>query len=299
VVSGLVELAHDETVAARVEVEQEGSETESSGTWHTRWTERNRTVTMRPFYVSHPEGRVRVEPEDRAFLVDAMDGIILVNTTHRTRFAELSPGERVFAVGWLEQGQDPENRSDYRSGGRGWVLRAPPGEDLLLSSEPLHERYVRRACAQALVALIATVLLAVFCASVCTYVARVTRGVTVIGTVEDRSTSTDSDDNVSYQLTVVLERGVTLQLDSNQATYEAAVPGTQVPVRDVPSWQDATVLGEGPTLNVGIPLVGALLVALMLLARFLIRRAFSTWYEAKVVDSLSGRLDENERGTSM
>jgi hypothetical protein len=299
VVSGPVELAHDEKVAARVEVDQEGTETENSGSWQTRWTERDRRVTMRPFYVRHGQGRVRVEPEDRAFLVDAMDGMILVNTTHRTRFAELSPGERVFAVGCLEQGHDPENRADYRSGGRGWVLRAPPGEELLLSSEPLHDRYVRRVAAQGLLALIALLLLTIFGASVSTYVARVARGVTVVGTVEDRATSTDSDDNVSYHLTVALDRGATLQLDATQATYEAGIVGAQVTVRDVPSWSDATVLGTGPTVNGGIAAIGVLLVALVLLARYLIRRAFSKWYEAKVVDTLSGRLDPNQRATSM
>jgi hypothetical protein len=300
VVSGRVEYADDELVAARVEVDQVGTEQEGSGTWTTRWTESDRRVTMRPFYIRCDQDRVRVEPGDHAFLVDAMDGMILASTTERTRFAELSRGERVFAVGKLEVGYDPEQRGDYRGGSRGWVLRARPGEDLLLSSEPLQQRFVRRAQRQLNVALLAAAMLGAFGAMFSTYVARVVHGVDVVGTVIDRSTSTDSDDNTSYRLEVKLkDGGARLVLDASKDSYEAAAPGAEVPVRYVPSWPFATDLGAGAMVAQAIVLVGVFFLSGMAIARYFILRSFLAWYETKVVDVLSGRLEESKGRTSM
>ena len=119
VVLGTVEVAEGEALAARVEIDQGGSERDNSGTYTFKWTEIGRRVEMRPFYLLHASGaRVRVEPRGRAMLVDAMDGMIVVTETARTRYAELSPGEEVYAVGRLQRGEDPEAVRGTRIGSR-------------------------------------------------------------------------------------------------------------------------------------------------------------------------------------
>jgi hypothetical protein len=298
VVFGAVELAEDEAVAARVEVDQTGVEQESSGSWTTRWTEKDRRVTMRPFYVRHRDQRVRVEPGEAAFLVDAMDGLILADATHRTRYAELSPGEEVFAVGQLEAGHDPERRPrGYRDADKGWVLRARHGEDLLLSSEPLDRRYRRRASTHRKVALLASAVLAIAGAIFGPYAVRAALGTNEVGAAIDRERHVD-EDNVTRELRVRMADGETLMLECDEDAY-AKAPGIDVPVRYVRAWPRASVLGQGPTVH------GATIIALLMLfgllggVRWVIRRAGLAWYERSVVDSADGRLSENGSATSM
>jgi hypothetical protein len=296
VVFGPVELAEDQTVAGRVEVDQDGTEHESSGSWSTKWTETNRRVTMRPFYLRRRDERVRVEPGDRAFLVDDMDGMILVDATHRTRFAELSPGEEVFAVGTLELEHDPESPAGgYREASRAWVLRARPGEDLLLSSEPLDQRYRRRAAKHRTVSFVAMALLAAVGVIFSPYLARVTCGVDVIGTVKNQSTTTDAEGHATYHVWVELPDRTRLELDATCATHEV---GTEVPVRYVRPWPGATDLGAGATVHEGIAVVGFFLLLAMALGRTF-PGSDRAWYETKVVDALSGKLEDNARSTSM
>jgi hypothetical protein len=284
-----------------VEIDQEGSESESSGSWTFRWTESDRRVTMRPFYVVHRSGtRVRVEPGDRAFLVDAMDGMIAVDLTKRTRVAELSPGEHVYAVGRLERGPDPEAAgAGYRGAQQGWVMRPPPGEDLLLSSEPLERRFQRKAKAQRLSAWIAALHLLFAGFVFHHYLARVFYGADVVGTVVGRNVDTDDDGNHTYELLVELPGGRRLKLEATLGTYTACEhDGTRVPVRYVPRYEPASVLGRGATASVAVMFSMGLL-GLMALWRFLVKQASRAWYERDLVDTGSGRLDESRNKTSM
>src|SRR6185369_6868987 len=123
---GHVALAEGAARAVRVEVEQAGTESESSGVWSHEWTEVSRRVFVEPFYVVDAAGRrTRVEPRDDVLLVDSMNGKILVNLTRRIRTAELTPGEEVWASGELTAALDPEGATSGYRDAAGLVLRAP------------------------------------------------------------------------------------------------------------------------------------------------------------------------------
>jgi hypothetical protein len=168
VLEGEVSYATEANHAMFVEFIQEGAESESSGTWSYRWTERARRLTIAPFYLESASGRVRVEPEPgRAQLADSLEGKILVPTAEelrhvtpidaraplRKRIATLVPGERVWVVGALARGYDPEanaggppaNSRSYRENAppEGLVLRGDPS--LLVSSIPLEKHFAARA----------------------------------------------------------------------------------------------------------------------------------------------------------
>lgn len=298
VVMGTVEMAEGEAVAARVEIDQNGSETESSGTYSFKWTEIGRRVRMRPFYLAHASGaRVRVEPGGRAMLVDAMDGMILVTAKARTRYAELSPGERVYAVGELARGDDPELvRAGYRSGREGWVLRAPPERALLLSSEPLEQRFRRRAAAASRFGWLTVLATAAALLVSSTYLARLTMGRWTTAMVLDWQCETDSD-GTSCQATVRVDDGAVIQISGTDAVGKAAVPGQAAPVCYVAAWPLASTIGAGS--NVYSAFVVVLLEVLLLAwQRRRSLRAAAGWYEASLVDEGSGKLAENTRAVS-
>jgi hypothetical protein len=298
VIFGAVQMARDEAVAMRVEIDQEGSEAESSGSYSFAWKEVDRRIEMRPFYVVLASGeRVRVEPDKDAFLVDAMDGMILVHETARTRYAELSPGEEIYAVGELRRAHDPElSPTGYRSGKDGWVLRAPPGGDLLLSSEALDQRFRRRARAARVTAATAAAL-ALAVASLCApYFARAAGGEVVEATVVDRELHT-GEDSKSYSL-IVEASGGRISLSADERAYDrAASLPMRVPVRFVKAWPWASTLGRENGLHIGGVLGGVAAVILMLILRAHFRAKSSAWYEGKLVDKGSGKLSENASST--
>ena len=151
IVLGTVEREQGANVAVRVELEMEGTEHESSGSWSFKWTEKDRRVRVHPFYLRHASGaRIRVEPDDNVMLVDAMDGVVKVNLTKRLRVAELMPDEKVFAIGELKYAQDPEAQTrGYRGRAEGYLLVPPRRGRMLLASEPLGARFARRASSRA------------------------------------------------------------------------------------------------------------------------------------------------------
>lgn len=298
VVFGAVQMARDEAVAMRVEIDQEGSESQSSGSYSFAWKEVDRRIEMRPFYVLLASGeRVRVEPDKHAFLVDAMDGMILVHETARTRYAELSPGEEIYAVGELRRAHDPElSPTGYRSGKDGWVLRAPPGGDLLLSSEALDQRFRRRARAARVTAATAAALALALAGLYAPYFDRAVRGEVVEAKVVDR-TLHSGDNSRSYSLTVEASGG-RISLPATESAYDRAesLP-MRVPVRLVKAWPWASTLGRENGIEIGGVLGGVAVVILMLFLRAHFRAKSSAWYEGKLVDKGPGKLSENASST--
>jgi hypothetical protein len=294
VLFGKVQMAHDEAVAMRVEIDQAGKESESSGTYSFAWEEVDRRVEMRPFYLLLRSGeRVRVEPDGRAFLVDAMDGMIVVKENARTRFAELSPNEQIHAVGLLRRGHDPEVApTGYRGGGDGWVLRAEPDGELLLSSEPLEQRFRRRARAARWMALVATLFAAALAGVVSPYLARVALGEHASGTVLGAQRHKD-EDSVSYRVDVQMDR-FQLSLSCDEATYDRVdkVPKS-VPVIFVRAWPSASLLGEENGMHAGDLAVGVVFLGLAAAALARIRSKSTAWYEGKLVDKGNGKLAEH------
>jgi hypothetical protein len=144
VLSGKVSL-DTEGDAVVVAIDQVGKEWTHKGNWHHSWKESRRTVTVQPFYLVRPSGeRVRVEPDQRVFLVDRLDGVKANGTTQRVRTATLRAGEPVHIVGTLVRGFDPQ-QGGYRDAGPALVLRPPRSGRMLISTEPLDARFAKRA----------------------------------------------------------------------------------------------------------------------------------------------------------
>ncbi|AGP35486.1 hypothetical protein [Sorangium cellulosum] len=216
VVLGTVEREQGADVAVRVEVEQKGVELASSVSWRHggavswrhAWTETGRKVRAHPFYLRHASGaRVRVEPGEDVMLVDALDGMILVDRTKRVRVAELVPGEEAFAFGELRRAPDPEAPPlGYRERAQGYVLVRPRRRRMLLSSEPFGEQFARKAAFRLRWAIIAGVASLAFNAAFAPFHARRWLGETVEVRVTQLRES--DDDRGSFDVTMLGPHGV-------------------------------------------------------------------------------------------
>lgn len=110
---------------------------------------------------------------------------------------------------------------------------------------------------------------------------------------------TDEDGNRSYELLVEIPAGRRLKLEATTGTYAACEhDGTRVPVRYVPRYESASVLGRGATASV-VVMFSMGLLGLMALWRFLVKQASRAWYERVLVDTGQGKLGENRQHTSM
>jgi hypothetical protein len=128
--------------AVTVAVKQEGWEYRNKGNFSHMWREVSREVSVRPFYVVRPSGeRVRVEPDERAFLVDKLDGIEPQAPNMRIRRATLTAGEPVFVVGEATSGFDPK-AGGYRDSASSIIVRPPRARSMLISTSPPAQRHV-------------------------------------------------------------------------------------------------------------------------------------------------------------
>ncbi|XYH93260.1 hypothetical protein ACMHYB_36110 [Sorangium sp. So ce1128] len=296
VVMGTVEREQGADVAVRVEVEQEGTEAESSGIWSHEWTEKNRKVRVHPFYLRHASGaRIRVEPNEEVMLVDALDGMILVDRTKRVRVAELVPGEEVFAVGELRRAPDPEAPTQgYRGRAQGYLLVPPSyGRPMLLSSEPLGQRFARRAAFHLRWAVAAAVAALAFNAVFAPFHARRWLGETVDVRVTQLRENEEDDDNTHYEVSMRAADGAALSDEVSPADFFRLRGVERLKARYVPSWRSASTIGPDVTVHsaayIALPLLGVLALAYVL-------RAHSTrpWYERKLVEQGSGKLPDSE-----
>lgn len=161
VLTGTVATIDGAPHAIRVQIVQHGDERSNKGNWTTTWSEIERAVDARPFHLVFSTGqRILVEPGSDVFLVDALDQHTRNSHTTRTLAAELSPGERATVSGVLSWASAPGGQpTGYRSSSsRSFVLRRSALERMLISSEPLEERYLRRASVHRRVAVITAVV---------------------------------------------------------------------------------------------------------------------------------------------
>jgi hypothetical protein len=148
VLAGVIESDDSPGRVVAVEMQQVRVTYAVKGGTQTRWDEVSREVSARPFHLRLEDGRsVRVEPDARTFVVDALDGTRNEFADRRVRSAEVSVGDRVFVIGTLAPGFDP--RVQVQSGYRGQrsealVLRPPAGGRMLVSTEVPTERHIRR-----------------------------------------------------------------------------------------------------------------------------------------------------------
>jgi hypothetical protein len=142
VVHGKVETEGDGP-AVTIEIGQYPKEWEGRRK-HIDWIEDRRVVRARPFYVLQANGeRIRVEPDDRVFLVDKLEPGEQT-PGRRTLRAKLEQGEPVHVLGLRVRGTDPMT-GGYRESGEAWIIRPPKRGRMLISTEPLDARDERRA----------------------------------------------------------------------------------------------------------------------------------------------------------
>ncbi|AUX44375.1 hypothetical protein SOCE26_058390 [Sorangium cellulosum] len=291
VVVGTVELAQGADVAVRVEIEQHGTESESSGVWSHLWSETGRRVRVHPFYLRHASGvLVRVEPGEDVALVDALDGMIRVDPTRRVRVAEIMPGEKVFALGELRRAPDPEAPAQgYRERSLGYVLVPPRGRGMLVSSEPLGERFARRAAFHRRWAVAAVVASLAFNAVFAGFHARRWLGETVDVHVTQLREDDSDDDHPRFEVTMRAADGVVFSDEVPHATFGQLRGVERLTARYVPSWPSASAVGPDATAHsvayVALPLLGAIALAYAIRAH-----ATKPWYEKKLLEQGSGRL---------
>lgn len=298
VVEGVVQHEQGEAVAVRVEIDQLGHESENSGSWSHRWTEIGRTVHARPFLLRHASGQtIRVEPTQDVLLIDEMDGVVLIDLTHRKRVAELVLGERVFVDGLLSLDHTPQAAGGGYRGGRGFVLRAPPSELMLLSSEPMGERFRRRARILGGLALMAGTLLAILplinvdCLLL-QFLGK--RGeATVTRLVHQKGEDSDGNETNSYYAFLQAdELRVKRTEEVSAAGYVKLKEGQRAPIRYVPSIPTLAELGPDATAS-GFRTMGFVFpIGGLLLLHLLGLRHTREWYEKKLIETGSGRLKE-------
>ncbi len=290
VLSGIVEHAPAHDVAVRVEITQEGTEHESSGSYSHRWTEVDRTTTVSPFYlVLRDKTRVRVEPPKTVEVADDLDHKVLISDKRRIRSAELVPGESLHAHGWLERGGDAEATAGYRDVAWGWLLR-PANKRMMLSSHPLGDGLRKRVAFHRRYGMAAVFGFLILQISLLGYYARAF-GTVEEATVIDRTVSQyeDSDGHTHYDYLLKLElpgEPTQYTMEVYDDAFASTSKGERLPILRGWGWE----LGARPTVPGWRLMVGLLLVIALPLIYKLRRVATRPWFRRKVVDKGSGRL---------
>lgn len=301
ILSGKVDYAQGSKWAVRIDVDQEGEESESSGTWSFKWTEKNRRVHVAPFYVRLASGqRIRVEPTTKVRLVDAMDGVVRIDLTKRTRYAELVPGETIYAVGQLVRANDPENigdGGDYRNAPGSLVLRPLLTEPMLLSSEPLGDRYRERAAfhgqAATWIAVCALVLHVAFLGFHIRRYMGQTDSLPIIVREEYVDKNADDRDITLHRIKLQIDDQNRLEHILSYNDYSQVKIGDNVPVRRIQGvFASMSTIGPGVTAH-----ASAFVFPIYLLIAWFVylsrEKATRPWYERKVNEAGSGRLEDS------
>lgn len=300
VVLGQVEYAQDARAAVRVDVDQDGEEVENSGVWSHKWTEKRRRVHMEPFYVRLESGRrIRVEPSGEVLLVDAMNGVVRVNLTSRTRYAELVPGETIYAAGQLVRAPDPESASagGYRVSRESLVLRPRPPEPMLLSTEALGARFRERAAFHERAAIFIGVLALFLHTIFLGFHVRRFFGQTEEVTIQklDHYTTRDDEGDETDHYRVWMNRGDGASFTDHVgwSTFDRLHVGDVVRARVVRgALFDRSTIGPDVTVHwTGLVFVPYVFIAWFVYVRQ--EKATRPWYEREVVDSESGRLEDS------
>jgi hypothetical protein len=141
VIQGTIE-TDDKAPAMRVVIRQTGVQYRVKNGLRHRWTESSRNVETRPFFLVLESGeRVKVEPDEGAILVDLLGIESGDSQALRTRTAEIRARDTIYATGRLVA---PIQADAYRSAEQTFTLRAGGPQRMLLSTEPLEERFVKR-----------------------------------------------------------------------------------------------------------------------------------------------------------
>lgn len=299
-VSGKVEYARDEAQAISVHIKQEGSETKTKNGYTHRWTEVDRSIQARPFYVRRSNGeRVRIEPGENPLLVDKPDQIQKTRKNLRTRIAALTPGEDVIVQGELTKGADVESADggDYRHVSQGWVMRPANGQRMEVSAEKLGDRHRKRAksfrqTAWAMVWILGFIhLLFVY------YDIRFFGGEDTCATVQrkDIVVTTNSKGQRTNHYTVYLhvdEPHPELLSDTlDRSDWNQVEPGAVLAFHYVAARPTMSAVGTSTSTNV-MTIIFAAIAGLVGISIYAATLSYRRWYEGRLDDTGSGPLPD-------
>jgi hypothetical protein len=302
ILKGTVEPEGNEP-AVEIAIEEKGHEIKSKAGWNVVWRETSRRVSARPFYLLRATGdAVRVEPDERVFLVDSLTTRDRPSAALRVRVSTLDRGEECAVSGLLRRSRDPRvGGAGYRDAGEALVLTPPRGERMIVSVEPLPDRYLRRAAFHkraamgiaALFALVHTLLLGSYYLLV---VGGQVRRVTVTDSVS-WTTSSKSGRLHHYGLEIAHPSKLGyLQRETGYGAYDAARQASareaalEVPIRFVHG-TDIVQFGEEPRLRLYQTMLTFVALFLPALLYGIASQRTLAWYERKrVIEQEIGRL---------
>lgn len=297
VLKGTIETDEPDGRAIAIELLQNGQNYQSKNGVNHSWTETARRVDARAFYLRLEDGRaVRVEPDQRVFVVDALDGVRRLEFNQRVRSAEVRRGDQVFVIGALVEGYDPRAQVEggYRGAkGKALVLRSSKGRAMLVSTEVPSERYVRREGFHGNWALgFALLFMLVNGMAFGRFLVLATTGTPVMAAVADRTMEYHRQKHggyYSYHLQARYENvsghTVTVEDEIHRMAFtdDAAAPGTRVPFVVSSSSSRIAQIGTQPGVNGGAVAVATLFALLAALVYGIVVRATRPWYERKRV----------------
>ena len=285
ILHGEVAYARDRERALETTIEQEGHETENSGTYTVWWEETRRTVEVEPFYVVHASGtRVRVEPGAGVKLATILSTATRVDTTHRRRVARLRERDTVWVTGVLGKEHDPE-AGGYRENSS-WVMRPSRSEPMLVSTIAPEKRFAQNAAHARTFAWVFGILFALAMIAHIRYHALVFAGQPTVATLTDMRE--DSNDYCLVDATVGGRRetwNVELPFGCNREHMPATTEAFATSVTAIP--------GRAPETHIALAIVPLIAWFLLwIVAR--VMRPGRDWFDGeRVKDSESGRLEEN------
>jgi hypothetical protein len=301
VLAGVIESEDGPGRVVGVELHQKCTEIRTKNGTSYRWDETSRQVDARPFHLRLDDGRsVRIEPDGRTFVVDALDGVRMIDSKQRVRTAEVSAGDRVFVLGELVPGYDP--RAQLQSGYRGdragsLVVRAHARRPMLVSTEVPSARHVRREGFHGNWALVFTVaLLLTHLLAFRTFDVLALTGTRVEATVIDRTVRWESTKRgghfrhfVTAQYENVSGRLVTIEDEVSPASVDTLAVGRRG-VFTVSTFSAAiAAVGERPGVGGVAAFITIFLSGLLVFFYRLTTSASRPWYEqAKIVEYGAG-----------
>jgi hypothetical protein len=297
VLAGVVRHVDDHDVAVKVSITQEGTESETSGSWYHKWTEVDRTVAAAPFLLELADGQlVRVEPPRNVEVAGALDHRRWIDRRHRVLSSELMAGERIFARGRLARSDQAVGAGGYRDVEWGWALHAAGGQ-MLLSSEPLGDGLNARARFHRDYAWLAVFLLVATQLGLVAFYARCagdTELAVMSGPRHYQTTDSDGDTHEHYVIDVTNPHvgRDTIEIDDDDWTRLHELDGIRVPIRlgSADNWN----LGAAPTFHWLLGLVVAAASVGFWALYTARRRSSRPWFRRRVDEQGSGTLPEPE-----
>lgn len=291
-VCGTVSAVHDGSdTALLLVVEQRGTEHKNKSSWSTIWEETSRRQAAQPFLLTIDEGRppIRVEPDERARLVDDLDETEITGHTTRRRRARLTVGERVYVRGEGVRAADPD-------GGYRVVIRPPKnGDRMLLSTRPLDEALAARSKIHRswlLGGLVVIVLLVTFLHR--PYFIAQTFGKVMAGEVvhkQRKKIKSSKSWRWAHLITVKMPTGQTFREELEPRDFFKLKKGTRIPVVFHRDWLRYAQVGQAAAEPYPVLMINGAMLVVLLVLYFLSKRAATPWYErSEVREKVGGRL---------